>query len=159
MQEKLIEYLPSLFNRAIQYYSCFISYSTKDQDFADRIYTDLQQNGVRCWFAPHDLPIGGKILDEISEHSQVGSVHFNVLGPDAGGGRPTANWSLIAANFSRVDEVIISGSGSAFLHDNTQIGPAVPEPSTWAMMLLGFAGLGFLAYRRQEKTVPLIGTP
>ena len=67
MQEKLIEYLPSLFNRAIQYYSCFISYSTKDQDFADRIYTDLQQNGVRCWFAPHDLPIGGKILDEISE--------------------------------------------------------------------------------------------
>jgi PEP-CTERM motif len=92
-------------------------------------------------------------------NSQVGSVHFNVLGPDAGGGRTTANWSLITANFSRVDEVIISGSGSAFLHDNTQIDPAVPEPSTWAMMLLGFAGLGFLAYRRQEKTVPLIGTP
>jgi PEP-CTERM motif len=29
--------------------------------------------------------------------------------------------------------------------------PAVPEPSTWAMMLLGFAGLGFLAYRRKSK--------
>lgn len=28
---------------------------------------------------------------------------------------------------------------------------AVPEPSTWAMMFLGFAGLGFLAYRRREK--------
>jgi hypothetical protein len=26
---------------------------------------------------------------------------------------------------------------------------AVPEPSTWAMMLLGFAGVGFLAYRRR----------
>jgi hypothetical protein len=26
--------------------------------------------------------------------------------------------------------------------------PAVPEPSTWAMMLLGFAGLGFATYRR-----------
>ena len=25
----------------------------------------------------------------------------------------------------------------------------VPEPSTWAMMLLGFAGLGFLAYRKR----------
>ena len=25
----------------------------------------------------------------------------------------------------------------------------VPEPSTWAMMLLGFAGLGFAAYRRR----------
>jgi PEP-CTERM motif len=27
----------------------------------------------------------------------------------------------------------------------------VPEPSTWAMMLLGFAGLGFVAYRRRRK--------
>jgi PEP-CTERM motif len=29
--------------------------------------------------------------------------------------------------------------------------PAVPEPSTWAMMLLGFAGLGFAGYRRTRK--------
>ena len=28
---------------------------------------------------------------------------------------------------------------------------AVPEPSTWAMMLLGFGGLGFLAYRKAQK--------
>jgi PEP-CTERM motif len=27
----------------------------------------------------------------------------------------------------------------------------VPEPSTWAMMLLGFAGIGFMAYRRKSK--------
>ena len=29
--------------------------------------------------------------------------------------------------------------------------PTVPEPSTWAMMILGFAGLGFMAYRRKSK--------
>jgi uncharacterized protein (TIGR03118 family) len=29
---------------------------------------------------------------------------------------------------------------------------AVPEPSTWAMLLLGFAGLGFAAYRRRGKS-------
>jgi hypothetical protein len=29
--------------------------------------------------------------------------------------------------------------------------PPVPEPSTWAMMLLGFAGLGFVAYRRKQN--------
>jgi hypothetical protein len=28
---------------------------------------------------------------------------------------------------------------------------AVPEPSTWAMMILGFCGLGFMAYRRKQK--------
>jgi hypothetical protein len=28
---------------------------------------------------------------------------------------------------------------------------SVPEPSTWAMMLLGFAGVSFMAYRRKSK--------
>ena len=28
---------------------------------------------------------------------------------------------------------------------------AVPEPSTWAMMILGFFGLGFMAYRRKQS--------
>ena len=31
------------------------------------------------------------------------------------------------------------------------IAQAVPEPSTWAMMILGFAGVGFMAYRRSRK--------
>jgi hypothetical protein len=29
---------------------------------------------------------------------------------------------------------------------------AVPEPSTWAMMLAGFGGLGFAAFRRRRRT-------
>jgi hypothetical protein len=29
--------------------------------------------------------------------------------------------------------------------------PAVPEPSTWAMMLVGFAGLGHAGYRRTKR--------
>jgi hypothetical protein len=28
---------------------------------------------------------------------------------------------------------------------------SVPEPSTWAMLILGFAGIGFMAYRRKSK--------
>jgi hypothetical protein len=34
--------------------------------------------------------------------------------------------------------------------DNVQVS-AVPEPATWAMMLIGFAGIGFLAYRKTKK--------
>ena len=33
-------------------------------------------------------------------------------------------------------------------------GSVVPEPSTWVMMLLGFAGLGFAGYRHARKTGP-----
>jgi hypothetical protein len=33
---------------------------------------------------------------------------------------------------------------------NSPVG-GVPEPSTWAMMILGFAGIGFMAYRRKSK--------
>jgi hypothetical protein len=34
---------------------------------------------------------------------------------------------------------------------SAEVAPAVPEPSTWAMMILGFAGVGFMAYRRKSK--------
>jgi hypothetical protein len=65
LPDAVIDYLPSLTGEPIQFYSCFISYSHRDEEFAQRLHADLQNKGVRCWFAPHDLPIGGKILDEI----------------------------------------------------------------------------------------------
>jgi hypothetical protein len=40
-------------------------------------------------------------------------------------------------------------TGSATL--DGVITAAVPEPSTWAMMVLGFCGIGFMAYRRRDK--------
>jgi hypothetical protein len=55
----------------IQFYSCFISYSTENQDFADRLYADLQNNGVRCWFAPHDMKAGRKVHEQIDEAIRV----------------------------------------------------------------------------------------
>ena len=36
-----------------------------------------------------------------------------------------------------------------------QIIPAIPEPSTWFMMILGFAGVGYLAYRRRNQATAL----
>jgi uncharacterized protein YjbI with pentapeptide repeats len=65
--DRLIKYLPSLLKQAIQYYSCFISYSSKDQAFAERLFADLRKRGVLCWFAVHDLPWGAKTLDSIDQ--------------------------------------------------------------------------------------------
>jgi uncharacterized protein YjbI with pentapeptide repeats len=60
--EELIRYLPAIIGsmRPIQFYSCFISYSTKDHEFAARLRANLQSNGVRCWYVPEDLKIGEK---------------------------------------------------------------------------------------------------
>ncbi len=60
-------YMKSLIVNPIEYYSCFISYSTKDQEFAERLHQDLQAKYVRCWFAPEDLKIGDKFRVKIDE--------------------------------------------------------------------------------------------
>lgn len=65
--DNFITYMTSLTGKAIEFYSCFISYSSRDQTFADRLYADLQNKGVRCWFAPEDLRIGDKIRPRIDE--------------------------------------------------------------------------------------------
>ena len=41
--------------------------SSKDQEFADRLYADLQSKGVRCWFAPEDMKTGDEIRSRIDE--------------------------------------------------------------------------------------------
>jgi hypothetical protein len=42
-------------------------------------------------------------------------------------------------------------NGGSIASGNFTIALAVPEPSTWAMLILGFVGLGFMAYRRQTR--------
>ena len=40
---------------------------------------------------------------------------------------------------------------ASFSGDNAFVTTGVPEPSTWAMMILGFFGVGFMAYRRKSQ--------
>ncbi|MFZ0318607.1 MAG: toll/interleukin-1 receptor domain-containing protein [Candidatus Sulfotelmatobacter sp.] len=76
-----ITYAKSLTANPIQFYSCFISYSTKDQDFADRLYADLQNKGVRCWFAPHDVQSGRKLHEQIDEAIRLHDKLLLILSP------------------------------------------------------------------------------
>jgi hypothetical protein len=69
--DSFIEYMRSLVGSPIDYYSCFISYSSIDEAFAKRIYADLQSNQVRCWFAPEDMKIGDKIRPRIDESIRI----------------------------------------------------------------------------------------
>ena len=65
--EKFVEFARSIEQSPIEYYSCFISYSTNDQEFAERLHADLQAKGVRCWFAPHDIQGGRKIHEQLAD--------------------------------------------------------------------------------------------
>jgi hypothetical protein len=74
----------------------------------------------------------------------------------------SGNFFLIGTSFSGIAPA--AGELNLFYwdqnaSDNTQFVTAtvttgvsgVPEPSTWAMMILGFAGVGFMAYRRRKS--------
>jgi len=64
-------FIESVIDRAVTFDSCFISYSSRNQAFAERLYADLQSNGVRCWFAPEDLKIGDRTRQKIDESIRV----------------------------------------------------------------------------------------
>ena len=68
-----------------QFYSCFISYSTRDQEFAERLHADLQHQGVRCWFAPEDVQGGEKLHEQIDRAIQIHDRLLLILSPDSTG--------------------------------------------------------------------------
>ena len=43
----------------------FISYSTANQDIADKIHYTLEENGLSCWIATKNIPSGRLYIDEI----------------------------------------------------------------------------------------------
>ncbi len=75
-------------SQGIHYHSCFISHSTQDQEFADRLYADLQAKGVRCWFAPHDIKGGRKIHEQLDEAIRLHDKLLLILSPSS----MSSNW-------------------------------------------------------------------
>ena len=56
-----------------------------------------------------------------------------------------------AYNFGGLTGYYNDNPGSFTVQVDLTTTSAVPETSTWAMMILGFAGVGFMAYRRKSK--------
>lgn len=80
-------------------------------------------------------------------------------------GVPLTGFSVVQSPSPVTIDSITATSVTFTYHEGISFGPglyfdgqfltgsvsAVPEPSTWAMMMLGFAGVGFFAYRRKDK--------
>jgi hypothetical protein len=60
----------------VEDYSCFISYSSKDRDFAARLYDDLQKVGVRSWLDTKTIKPGFHWMEELKRAIQA---HDKVL--------------------------------------------------------------------------------
>jgi hypothetical protein len=82
----------------------------------------------------------------LTDTSGTWSSASNVLTPGSGGFEAVAHIFVTTFPANASNSAIVTG----FAGNGT--GPAVPEPSTWAMMLLGFLGLGF-AFRQSRRKV------
>lgn len=69
LNNDIITYIPSVFGIRflIEYYSCFISYSHKDEDFCKRLHSRMRDEKMRVWYAPEDMPGGKKLHEEIDQ--------------------------------------------------------------------------------------------
>ena len=76
---------------------------------------------------------------------QIGSATFTGIGTTT----QTAFASAGPLPYSVTEEYIITVGASGGTANSTIV-VSVPETSTWAMMILGFFGVGFLAYRRKS---------
>jgi hypothetical protein len=54
LSDEWIAFIPPLVGEGIQFFSCFISYSSLDKPFAVRLHDALQSNGIRCWLDEKD---------------------------------------------------------------------------------------------------------
>jgi CHRD domain/PEP-CTERM motif len=101
-------------------------------------------------FTGFPLGVTSGTYDQTFDMTQATS--YNPAFVTANGGTPSTAFVALLSGLN---------AGDAYLNIHTTTSPngeirgflhAVPEPSTWAMMILGFAGIGFMAYRRSRKS-------
>jgi hypothetical protein len=104
-----------------------------DGDAPNRTFKAYDQNGVLL----------GTIVDSTQKFFSTG-----------GDGDPSNYRFFGATNAGGISSIFIANDSGGIEVDDLQFGflsSNIPESSTWAMVLLGFAGLGFAAYHRGRK--------
>jgi hypothetical protein len=123
------------------------------QTFADVAGDTYTMTGWVYGFGGRPSDLGLNITDSLD--NPLASIFINPY--------PRSGWTEYSLSFvgSGLDKfTILSRNDPSYqLLDNFQIlNTTIPEASTWAMMLLGMAGLGFAGYRKAQSTEsPMFG--
>ncbi|WP_210291529.1 PEPxxWA-CTERM sorting domain-containing protein [Tardiphaga robiniae] len=107
-----------------------------------------------------------EILDYVNPTGIVGKIFKNdqqlfsqeLLGPAANAStlQPGGSFTISGSIFLDTNDILsfAANNDGPYIYDSTgialTISSAVPEPSTWAMLILGFGGVAFMAYRRRR---------
>lgn len=71
LPDEFITFVPSLVGNAFDFYSCFISYSHEDKQFARHLHDRLQGRGIRCWLDEKELNPGDDLYHGIDRGIRV----------------------------------------------------------------------------------------
>jgi PEP-CTERM motif len=129
------------------YSSSITSFSLSEFDSSNSILYSLSTSTPGVILA--GLPINGFTID--NSGTPIGWGFGLSLGPYSIG---TTNGTVASVFYGSSDEAVppaADQTGAESFSPGTWQIAAVPEPSTWAMMILGFAGIGFMAYRRKDQ--------
>ncbi|MCH8087271.1 MAG: toll/interleukin-1 receptor domain-containing protein, partial [Chloroflexi bacterium] len=89
VSQTLLEYLPSLVQaNPLQFYSCFISFGSKDAGFAEWLYQGLTERGVRCWKFDESAVMGRGVWANIDRAIHVYDKLIVVCSKDSLGRAP-----------------------------------------------------------------------
>ena len=79
-------------------YDIFVSYSTKDKLFADALVNSLENNKVRCWYAPRDIPPGMTWSSAISAAIKQTPVMVLIFSASANSSQEVSRELTLASN-------------------------------------------------------------
>ena len=99
----LIEHLPALIGaqKPIQFYSCFISHSSKDAEFCHRLFSRMRDEQLRVWYAPEHMKGGRKTYEQLQEAIRVYDKLLLVLSPES----MASEWVASEIRWARKREV------------------------------------------------------
>jgi PEP-CTERM motif len=121
---------------------------------AQGLTSPLGLNTFTSNFTSNTLPAGWSVTEAtfisaangLFTGTPLSSATFNAIGTSV----KTATFNSVAP-FSVTEVYTVNATNAGTVLSTISLSAAVPEPSTWAMMILGFIGVGFMAYRRKDK--------